>query len=83
MTVLSIVNNKLTFGEVLQNYIDDLTDEERAATINNIMLIGTSIKGPFFSVIEEIPLLEGLGLLEIVKTYLISEKLGEDDEYDE
>lgn len=84
MATLSLVNKvTLTYGEILQKYLDEMTEEERNASCSGAIIFGVGDKGGFYSVIKRMGFLECIGLVEELKYFLILDSLGEINDYDE
>lgn len=79
MTTLSIVKNKTTYEEVLLQHLEDLPEELRKSSVSSLLVIGDGAEGPFYSVAKKIGVLECLGLLEVLKSYLVEECMSDYD----
>ncbi len=72
---LSVVKSSTTYEEVLKEYLQNLTEEERHTIVNGVVVMGVNGIGDytksFYSVVKAIPTLTTLGLLEELKYFLI------------
>lgn len=75
---LSLVTNKLTYEETLRSYLENLTDEQKRSKISGMIVMGTGERGGFYSVVEKMPTLECIGLIEELKYFLITRSLQSD-----
>ncbi len=69
--VLSLVENEQTYELALLEHLDALTEEERQSKVNGMVVFGVQEGLPFYTVVEPLPTLECIGLLEEMKYFLI------------
>lgn len=69
-------NLKLTYIEAIMNHVDMLTDEQKNAQVECMVLSGLTKQGCMYSVLDGGDLLQILGLLDVTKLHLYEDFVG-------
>ncbi len=64
-----------TYGELLEKHLSDLTDEQKNARIDEMILIRSAEDGLAFYILEGEDIVHMVGLVELVKTYLLTSQI--------
>lgn len=79
MPVISLVQTEATYEDMIKKYLGDLTEEEKKAKVNSVIVLGVGEQGGFYSIVKDIGVLESIGLVEQLKYYLIQESIYGDE----
>ena len=70
-----VTAKKTTYIEALNAHIEELTDENKNAACDVLMLVGITSQGAVYTVLEGDNVVEAIGLLESIKQFIVLEYL--------